>query len=129
MTVDDQRDKLVLTETIGSVLWFVMDGMWMLNQSVPAKIMVVPTLAMNLYVFRFTRRSFSQISVVAAMNSWLIMNIFWMIGDLDKDPGPVSIARFMFLLGMVLLALAVGRDAARPERLAKVLAHFRRFRA
>ena len=124
----DQQDKLVIVETTGSVLWFIMDGFWMLNQTLLAKAMVLPTLLLNLLVFRYTRRSFSQYSVVAAMNSWLLMNICWMIGDLDKDPRAVSGARVMFALGIVLLALAVGRNAMHPERLTKVLAQFRRLR-
>ena len=115
-------------ETVGSVLWFIMDGFWMLNQALPAKLMVLPTLAVNVSVFRYTRHSFSQFSVVAAMNSWLLMNICWMIGDLDKDVRPIAVARVMFALGIILLTLAVGRDAMHPERLTKVLAHFRRLR-
>ena len=126
--VMDQRDKLVLVETIGSVLWFMMDGLWMLNQALGAKAMVLPTLAVNLFVFRYTKHSFSQISIVAAMNSWLIMNIFWMLGDLDKDPRLIGIARVTFLAGMILLGLAIGRDAFDPERRMQVLARFRRLR-
>jgi hypothetical protein len=122
------QEKLVLVETVGSVLWFIMDGCWMLNQVLPAKLMVLPTLAVNLSVFRYTRHSFSQFSVAAAMNSWVLMNIFWMISDLDKDVRPMAVARVMFALGMILLTLAVGRDAMHPERLTKVLAHFRRLR-
>jgi hypothetical protein len=126
--MENQQEKLVLVETVGSVLWFFMDGFWMLNQALAAKAMILPTLAVNLLVFRFTRQSLSQFSVVAAMNSWLAMNICWMVGDLDKDPKPVAAARVMFLLGIALLALAVARDATQPERLKNVLARFRRLR-
>ena len=111
-------------ETAGSVLWFAMDGLWMLNAAGPAKAMVVPTLAMNLLVFRYTRRALSQVAVVAAMNAWLLMNICWMVGDLDKDPRALAAARVLFGLGIVLLVVAVGRGASRPE----VLARFRRLR-
>jgi hypothetical protein len=62
------------------------------------------------------------------MNSWLVMNILWMLGDLAGDRRPVSIARVFFALGIVLLALAAARDATRPERLASVFARFRRLR-
>ncbi len=124
----EQQDKLVRVETIGSVLWFIMDGFWMLNQAFAAKAMVIPTFVVNLLVFRYTKRSFSQYSVVAAMNSWLLMNVCWMVGDLDKDPRPITAARVLFALGIGLLGLAVGRDAMHPERLTKVLAHFRRLR-
>jgi hypothetical protein len=123
-----QQQKQVLVETIGSVLWFMMDGFWMLNQALLAKLMIWPTIAVNLFVFRYTRHSFSQFAVVAAMNSWLGMNIFWMLGDLDKNPRPLEVARVMFGLGILLLALALIRDAMHPERLTKVLAHFRRLR-
>jgi hypothetical protein len=124
----DQRDKLAFAETIGSVLWFVMDGFWMLELALAAKAMVLPTLIVNLLAFRFAKRSFGQLSVVAAMNCWLVMNIFWMLGDLAKDPRPIAVARVMFVLGIVLLGLAVAWGATRPERLTTVLAHFRRFR-
>lgn len=123
-----QLNRQILVETVGSVLWFLMDGFWMLNLAVAAKAMVLPTLVVNLLVFRYAKRSLSQYSVVAAMNSWLLMNICWMVGDLDKDPKPIAAARVMFALGMVLLAVAAGRDASHPERPTKVLAHFRRVR-
>jgi hypothetical protein len=123
-----EQEKLLFVETVGSVLWFIMDGFWMLNQAFLAKAMVLPTLLVNLLVFRYTKHSLSQVSVVAAMNSWLLMNICWMLGDLDKDPRPIMAARVMFALGIVLLMLAVGREGMQPERLTKVLAHFRRLR-
>ena len=121
-------DKQILVETIGSVLWFVMDCLWMLNQAMLAKAMVLPTLAVNLFVFRYTKRSFSQFAVVAAMNAWLLMNIPWMIGDLDKAPQFLESARAMFALGLILLGLAIGCDSMHPERLTKLLARFRRLR-
>jgi hypothetical protein len=37
-------------------------------------------------------------------------------------------ARMMFALGMVLLALAMARNAMDGQRLVKVLSHFRRLR-
>src|SRR3712207_1971610 len=79
-------DRLAMVETIGSVLWFFMDGFWMLSLPFAAKSMVAPTLAVNLLVFRYTRRSLSQFAIASAMNSWLLMNILWMLGDLEKDP-------------------------------------------
>ena len=123
-----EQEKLVLVETVGSVLWFLMDGFWMLNLALSAKAMVLPTLLVNLLVFRYTKHSFSQLSVAAAMNSWLLMNICWMVGDLNKDPRPIAAARVMFALGILFLMLAIGREGMHAERLTKVLAHFRRLR-
>jgi hypothetical protein len=118
----------MLVETVGSVLWFVMDGLWMLNQALPAKAMAAPTLAVNLLVFRYTKRSFSHFAVACAMNCWLVMNICWMVGDLDRNPQPLAAARVMFAFGIGFLAFAVGRNAMNRERLTQVLTHFRRLR-
>jgi hypothetical protein len=126
--VFESQEQLVLTETIGSVLWFIMDGFWMLNYPLPAKAMAFPTLVVNLLVFRYTKRSFGQIAVVGAMNSWLLMNISWMLSDLDKDPRLLTTARVMFGVGIALLALAVGRNVMHPQGLTAVLARFRRLR-
>ena len=124
----ESQERLVLTETIGSVLWFIMDGFWMLNYGLPAKAMVFPTLAVNLLVFRYTTRSFGQTAVVAAMNSWLLMNILWMLSDLEKDLRLLTLARWMFVLGIALLVLAIGRNVVHPQGRTAVLAHFRRLR-
>jgi hypothetical protein len=124
----DDREKLVLTETIGSVLWFVMDGFWMLNAPLLAKTMILPTLLVNLLVFRYTKQSFSPFSVVAAMNSWLLMNIFWTVGDLDKTMAPLVVARTMYALGLILLVLAVAKSGRWGEGLMDVLSRFRRLR-
>jgi hypothetical protein len=125
----EQLNRQILVETIGSVLWFLMDGFWMLNLASAAKGMILPTLVVNLLVFRYAKRSLSQYSVVAAMNSWLLMNICWMVSDLDKNPKPLAAAKVMFALGIVLLAVAWGREASDPERLTKVMSHFRRLRS
>ena len=124
----DVSGKLALTETLGSVLWFLMDGFWMLSLAGAAKWMIFPTVAVNLFVFRYTKPLFSPLAVVAAMNSWLGMNIFWMIGDLDRDPKPLGWAKMMFALGLTFLVLAVGRNVFRPRKLIVMLMHFRRLR-
>ena len=123
-----EQEKLALTETIGSVLWFMMDGFWMLNQPLPAKAMIAPTVLVNLFVFRYVKRSFAQVAVVAAMNAWLAMNVFWMLGDLDRDPKLIGVARLLFAAGVALLLLAVARTGLQAENLTKVLSHFRRLR-
>lgn len=122
------QDKLMFVETVGSVLWFVMDGFWMLNSPAPAKTMIMPTLIVNLFVFRYTRRSLAHLAVVAAMNSWLAMNIFWMVGDLDKAPDLIAIARVLFASGILLLVVAVASTGLQRERLTKAMSHFRRLR-
>jgi hypothetical protein len=71
---------------------------------------------------------FSPFSVVAAMNSWLLMNIFWMVGDLDKTMAPLVVARTMYALGLILLVLAVAKSGWWGEGLMDVLSRFRRLR-
>ena len=130
MAQDDtqQLHRQILVETLGSVLWFMLDGFWMLDLPLAAKSLVLPTVAMNLLVFRYAGKSVSQYCVIAAMNAWLLMNIFWMFGDMDEKPAFLTAARSMFALGVVLLVLAFARDAADPSRRSQLLLHFRRLR-
>ena len=123
-----QLHRQILIETLGSVLWFLLDGFWMLDLPLVAKALVLPTLGVNLLVFRYTHRSVSQLSVVAAMNAWLLMNIFWMFGEIDEKPAFLTAARGMFALGVTLLVVAFARDAADPSRRSQLLLHFRRLR-
>ena len=100
----------------------------MLDVPLAAKFLVLPTLAVNLLVFRYAQRSISQYSVVAAMNAWLLMNIFWMFGDMDGNVTFLMAARGMFGLGLILLIAGFARDAADPSRRSQLLLHFRRLR-
>ena len=71
----EKRDKLNFWDTTGSIMWFLMDGFWMMQWYWAAHLLIVPTLLANLITFRFIRFTTSQVFLTAAMNSWLLTNV------------------------------------------------------
>jgi hypothetical protein len=120
--------RLVVLETVGSLLWFLMDGCWMLGLGVPAQALALPTLATHGLVFRYTERSVVELAVTGSVNCWVLMNVFWMIADLEGRPGLLAPARMAFAAGVALLLLAALRARATGEVVRRTLGRFRRLR-
>lgn len=126
--MNSKIDRLTLFETLGSIFWFFMDAAWMLEQNVLAFALIAPTTSLNLAVFRYTAKDFSSILATAAVNSWMMMNIFWMISDLAGAPKILVLSRIFFALGLTCLLLSLWKNDWSKESLQKLLARFRRMR-
>lgn len=119
---------MLFWETLGSVLWLLMDGGWMLGWDVAAFALILPCVAANLMVFRHTPRFPAILAVTAAMNCWLGMNVFWMVADLREIPSLLIVARVFLAVACGLLLFAFSSSRWRPEARKAVLARFRRLR-
>lgn len=119
---------MLFWETLGSVLWLLMDGGWMLGWEVAAFALILPCVAANLMVFRHTPRVVPVLAVTAAMNCWLGMNVIWMVADLRGMPSLLVVARVFLAAGCGLLLFAFSASRWRPDARAALLARFRRLR-
>lgn len=122
-----QDDRLDFWDTVGSVLWFFMDASWMLELDTLAMVMIIPTSLVNLYSFRYTRRTLPAFAITGAMNSWLAMNICWMIQDLRGIPALLSVSKLLFMLGALLIVMSALASRNALEFVG-VLRRFSRFR-
>lgn len=120
--------RMLFWETVGSVLWLLMDGCWMLDWGVLAAVLIAPCLAANLMVFRYTPRAWAILAVTASMNCWLAMNVTWMIDDLWTVPALLVTARVFLVVACALLVFAFFHSRWHPEARNAVLAGFRRLR-
>jgi hypothetical protein len=120
--------RLVQVETAASVLWFVMDGCWMMGLATAARALALPALATQLYAFRYTERALEALAVTASVNCWLLMNVFWMFADLGGEPALLAAARVAFGAGVLLLAMAAARERSAAGLLERALTRFRRLR-
>lgn len=123
------RDKkLELWETLGTIFWFLLDGAWMLGWPVITGVLLGPALFFNFLVFFYVERVGGSVLAVLAVNSWLLMNIFWIMADLYGKSTAMIYAKFMFWTGLAFLltSLAIHRDYKQYMFLA--LYRFRRFR-
>ena len=126
--MDEQSRRLALWETVGSVIWFLMDGCWMRGWGTLATVLILPTLLPNLMAFRYTERRPAPLAITAAMNSWLVMNCCWMVADLGGPKGLLTGGDAFFALGVALIGLACVMTLRAGGSLLDVLGRFRRFR-
>jgi hypothetical protein len=122
----DRTRGLVMVETAGSVAWFAMDASWMMSSRAFAVALAVPTLLLNLLVFRFLTRAWASWLVAGAMAAWACMNVLWMASDLKLVAWGLDAGKAFLLLGVLMLVAAVCAD--RSEALSLVAARFRRLR-
>ncbi len=126
--VSHTRDeRLALAETFGSVCWFFMDAAWMVDWTTVARLLVVPTVLVNLAVFVWTERRLAHFAVTAAVNAWVGMNVTWMIEDLGGSPIFGVVARVFGVAGVVLIGMALVASPWR-ETARIALRRFRRLR-
>ena len=115
-----------MVETAGSIAWFTMDACWMLGAESLALVLAVPTIILNLVVFRYLRRTWPSGLVSGAMVAWACMNVLWMLHDF-RHIGWCLVAGKVFLaLGVLLIVVAV--LLGRSEALRTLFARFRRLR-
>ena len=124
----DSEARLATIESAGSVLWFLMDGFWLLELEWPTYLLLVPTVAAHLISFAFTRRTAADLTVTASLNSWVLMNALWVIGDLQGLPALVVAAKVFFGLGVAMLAVAALSSRTGGQVLKRVVHRFRRVR-
>jgi hypothetical protein len=89
----ETHKKILNIHEIHVISWLLKDVFWTLKWTWMATVMVLPTLLLALYIF--IREKESRDSNLVLL-SWLNMNIFWMLHELQNLPyWPVQL--FMFL--------------------------------
>jgi hypothetical protein len=64
------------------ISWVIKDSLWCLQLSLLAKIMIVPTVFFSLYIlFSEKENKLEHLTV----NSWIFMNIFWMLHEFHSE--------------------------------------------
>ncbi len=92
-----------------------MDALWMFDKVNIAIFLIIPTLLTGL-ASAFEKPDAGNISITMAVNSWLAMNIFWMLDMMTA-------AKDFFFTGIALVLLSILLSGS-----LKVLDRFKRFR-
>ena len=109
-----------LSESAGSLFWFLMDGCWMWDLSW-APYLAIPAILLHLPAAWQVRRNLAELMVSLAILCWLAMNAAWVVSDMLTVPSLMLPAKIFFLAGgaFISVALAIHTGA---------LNHFRRLR-
>ena len=99
-------------ENLHIVFWLFKDISWCMGWRELGVVMVVPTLAVAIYISYRTRKIKSELAHNLAVTFWISANSYWMISEFfGFDEMPVwngyegkHIAMIPFLIGVVILA-------------------------
>jgi hypothetical protein len=95
--------KILNIHEIHLISWLLKDIFWTLKWTWLATVMVLPTLLLALYIFIKDKESRDSNLVLL---SWLNMNIFWMLHELQNLPyWPVQLFMFSGILSTFRLIL------------------------
>ena len=123
------RDKkLELWETFGSVLWFLLDGSWMLDWRMMVTVLIVPTILCNFLTLFYLEKSDGSVLSGITVNSWLLMNVFWILGDMYHVGFAPLWAKITFWSGVGILLIGLIMHKSYKHYIFLVFHRFRRFK-
>jgi hypothetical protein len=101
--------KVRKSENFHILLWLLKDLCWVMDFKVLGLIMIVPTVAVALYITVLTRKSFAELLHNLAVVCWICANSVWMIGEFFFDDTTRQVAVIFFVTGLLLIAYYYGQ--------------------
>ena len=119
--------KSEIYESIGSVFWLAMDFGWFKELETLTLLLIPPTILLHILALFSVEKRFVYVTLMSAVNFWVIANAFWIIADLKSISALNSTAETFFWLAMVLTATTLLK-MAKEGNLPLFFYKFRRFR-
>jgi hypothetical protein len=91
-------------ENVHIVLWLLKDSCWAMDWRAAGMVMVVPTIAMAIYISWLSRSALKELIHNLAVCSWILANSIWMIGEFFFDDNTRPFSLVFFILGLGLIA-------------------------
>lgn len=120
----NKKNSFELLDSLNSAMWFLMDAAWMFHWDVLAYIMIIPVVITGIAAIVVAEKVAHIIFIYLALNCWIFMNVFWLIGDLQSISSLLTVSKTFFFIGvfMIIVSLLI------PGNRKKTLSAFRRFR-
>ena len=112
--------KVRKSENFHILLWLLKDLCWVADWKIVGTIMIVPTIAVALYITIIARRSYSELMHNLAVVCWICANSVWMVGEFFFDDGTRKPAMLFFLTGLLIIGYYY------TERLVKAVSNQRK---
>ncbi len=105
-------------ENFHILLWLIKDLCWVMDQHLAGTIMIIPTIAMALWLAWRLRHDRGELLHAMAVVCWITANSTWMLGEFFWDDGlrPVVAALFLAGLGCVAWHHLVERPRRRNKQ-------------
>ncbi len=69
------------TENLHILLWLIKDTCWVLDLKWPGMLMILPTLAVAIYITVASKSSYADFMHNLAICFWISANAIWMTGE------------------------------------------------
>lgn len=94
-------------ETLGTFLWLLMDFLWLVEWPWPGTVAgAIGFLCLTAVLWLLPRDLATQAAAGSA-SGWLLMNLFWMLGESHAQPGLILTAQWMGAAAVGLLGVSV----------------------
>ena len=85
------------------ILWLIKDFSWMMNWKLLGILMIIPTIAMSIFIAYFSRSHVSGFWHNIAIVFWISANSIWMLGEFWFDDQLRPVSAVLFGLGFLTL--------------------------
>ena len=96
-------------ENFHILLWLLKDLCWVMYFKIAGLVMIVPTIAVAIYITVLTRHSASELFHNLAVVCWICANSVWMIGEFFFGDQTRLLATVFFVAGLLFIAWFYGR--------------------
>ncbi|HEY0978346.1 MAG TPA: hypothetical protein VGE21_12815 [Flavobacteriales bacterium] len=103
-------------ENFHILLWLFKDLFWVMDVHIAGVIMVVPTVAMALWIAWKSRADQGELAHSLAVVFWITANSTWMIGEFFLNDGLRPIVALLFASGLACVAIYYAVFAPRRRR-------------
>lgn len=97
------------SENFHILLWLLKDLCWVMDFEVMGLIMIVPTIAVAVYITVLARKTYSELLHNLAVVCWICANSVWMIGEFFYRDTTRPIATVFFVTGLLVIAYYYGQ--------------------
>ncbi len=95
--------KIRKSENIHILLWLLKDLCWVADFKTMGMIMIVPTIAVAVYITILVRHNVPELFHNLAVVCWICANSVWMIGEFFYEDTTRPIAMVFFIVGIALI--------------------------
>ena len=98
--MNTRLEKFRHFENFHIVLWLVKDLCWCMLSKTMGVIMILPTVALAIYITWINRRTKVELLHNSAVVLWICANSIWMIGEFYYNDTTRSLALIFFIAGL-----------------------------
>lgn len=124
----DREKRFEFHETNVTLLWFLMDGLWMMGFEILPVIIAVPAVIIGCLIFVYADKTPHLLAVVVAGSTWMFMDVSWMVSENFEIKWLYILSCIMFWTTFLCLAYSVIKSKNYRESAYETLSGFRRMK-